>query len=143
MEETRRGEFTLGMALKEMREGKFDFTRRGECVGCGTCCSNLLPLKAQEITRIRRYVGQHHIKPRPREVVRAGSHGEDLRCPFRDDAAKKCKIYEVRPEICRQFKCDKERTGERSHFPGLLSSYQVVKMRETFFPSSAAGAVRK
>ena len=106
-----------------------DFTVDGKCSNCGNCCSNCLPLSNAEITRIRAYIKKHNIKEQRHNVAT----GVDMTCPFRDEGNKKCLIYEIRPAICRKFKCDYTKqdllkTREDSH-----KINRVVFMRTEFF----------
>lgn len=80
-----------------------NYTCNGKCSGCGECCGDILHLSRKEIKRIAKYIKQNKIEATPRNILVA----YDNTCPFRDNANKKCKIYEVRPDICRVFKCDK------------------------------------
>lgn len=80
-----------------------DFTNNGKCSNCGECCGDILHLSKEEIIRIDRYLKKNKIEPTPRCILVA----YDNTCPFRDNKNKKCKIYEVRPEICRVFQCNK------------------------------------
>lgn len=79
-----------------------DNTINGKCAGCGECCSNMLPLSRNEISRIKAYIKKHNIKEQRHNFML----GIDMTCPFRDDANKKCTIYPVRPDICRDFVCN-------------------------------------
>lgn len=79
-----------------------DYTNNGKCSNCGRCCSNLLPLTDDEIVRIKKYIKKHNIKKQVHNVLEK----IDMNCPFRDEINKKCLIYEIRPEICRQFMCN-------------------------------------
>lgn len=80
-----------------------NYTCNGKCSGCGECCGDILHLSRKEIKRIAKYIKQNKIEATLRNILVA----YDNTCPFRDNANKKCKIYEVRPDICRVFKCDK------------------------------------
>lgn len=95
--------------LTERAGGVTDLTDNGECTGCGACCGSMLPVSAEEIRTIQRYVKRHGIKP----YVDRGPWSNfdfDLTCPFLDRGKKdkKCRIYEVRPFICRMFNCHVE-----------------------------------
>ena len=80
-----------------------DFSEHGRCINCGTCCrTNFLPLSDQEIVRIRQYIKKYKIKAAP--VV--SKCQAMFCCPFRDDRLRSCKIYAVRPEVCRGFWCN-------------------------------------
>ena len=78
-----------------------DFTNNGKCSNCGECCGDILHLSKEEIIRIDRYLKKNKIEPTPRCILVT----YDNTCPFRDNKDKKCKIYEVRPEVCSNFIC--------------------------------------
>ena len=84
-----------------------DFTKDGACSRCGNCCTHHLPLFPEEQKRIWDYIRANHIHP----VCHCDPTGTepfvDFLCPFleyQDDKAS-CRIYEVRPAICRSFLC--------------------------------------
>ena len=88
----------------------------GNCSNCGECCSSVLPWTKEEIEIVKKYYKEHteiHKKvksnciPLKNKVTR--KYDVNLQCPFRDRENKKCMIYEVRPEICRRFKCNKNK----------------------------------
>lgn len=80
-----------------------NYTCNGKCSSCGQCCGDILHLSKQEIKTIDDYLKIHKVEPTPRNVFAA----YDNTCPFRDNDKKICKIYEVRPQICRTYQCDK------------------------------------
>lgn len=86
----------------------YDFTDNGKCSNCGSCCTCNLALTEQEVAIIKRYIKQHNIKPK-KTIFPTNEPVLDMTCPFLDETVKthKCQIYEVRPTICRWFKCDK------------------------------------
>ena len=106
-----------------------DFTINGKCSQCGQCCSNLLPLSKIEIKRIKDYVKKHRIKEQRHNAMMA----VDMTCPFRDETNKKCLIYEIRPEICRVFQCNKDRDAIVANKMRLHGVNNVVLMRNEFF----------
>lgn len=126
---------TLNDLMRDMKNGVHDFTENGKCSQCGQCCSNLLPMTDKEIETIRRYIRRHGIKEQKHFIPLAG-HTIDLTCPFLDNTKKteKCTIYEVRPAICKCFKCD-EPNGAINHKELFEGVRKVVDMRETFFES--------
>lgn len=77
----------------------------GRCSNCGNCCTEMIPLTVSEVKLIKAYVKEKHIEP-DYEVF--SDKGINLLCPFRDMENHKCKIYEVRPKICRVFKCNQD-----------------------------------
>lgn len=59
--------------------------------------------------------------------------GVDMTCPFRDERNKKCLIYEIRPEICRVFKCDQGRDEIVANKMQMHGVNNAVLMRNEFF----------
>ncbi len=117
--------------LDDMNNGVLDFTDNGRCISCGECCSNVLPMKMKEIKVIKRYIKDHGIKEQKVSAVFADPV-YDLTCPFlRKDVSKdRCTIYPVRPQICRDFKCDKARHNEFFH--GSMDGFMLIDVRDTF-----------
>lgn len=109
-----------------------DFTVGGKCSNCGCCCSDILPLSSEEVELIRKYIKRNDIKEQRHNFL----NGYDLTCPFRDEAKRKCLIYEVRPAICRQFMCNHtEHEIMKAKF-NLQKINKIVFMRSEFFNSS-------
>lgn len=120
--------------IRDMENGIYDFTDNGKCVGCGACCSNYLPLSSKEVKEIHRYIKKHHITEKKHNAPTT-SPIFDMTCPFLDESksCEKCSIYPVRPQICRDFKCDKPR--KKIYADKRISHIRlaVVDMREEFF----------
>lgn len=109
-----------------------DFTVNGKCSGCGSCCSNILPVSDAEVKRIREYICTHDIKEQKK--LWAAPDAMDMTCPFRDDVNRKCTIYEVRPAICRVYKCDNDAKGIHPKELRIQKDVDgIVLMRGTFF----------
>ena len=118
--------------IADMKSGVFDRTVNGDCSNCGQCCGNYLPVSKTDIKRIKQYIAKNDIKEQIRRLPVA-NNVFDFQCPFRDEGNKKCTIYEVRPAICRDFKCDKPRKEieiNKSYYNG---KYDIVDMRFEFF----------
>ena len=109
-----------------------DFTDNGKCSNCGNCCSNMLPLSEKEINHIKKYIKLHNIKEQRHNAM----VGIDMTCPFRDEANKKCLIYEVRPQICRQFMCNHTKEDIMRAKMDFHLINRVVCMRHEFFNST-------
>ena len=107
-----------------------DYTVNGECSNCGECCGAILPVTGKELKAIRRYVKKHHIKPVRHGMMGMTNQAIDLTCPFRDNTARKCLIYEVRPWICREYRCDKYCRHET--FTVRPAGVGIVNMRKEF-----------
>lgn len=118
--------------MDEMEQGVYDFTQNGECSNCGQCCSRFLPVSAKEVKAIKRYIQKHRIKEQ-RHLLPTASYTDDWTCPFRSEAERKCLIYEVRPAICRDFRCDKPAKQIKANKDMYHGRYQVVDMRMEFF----------
>lgn len=70
----------------------YNIPTHNKCTGCGECCG-IVPASKSEVDAIRNYISVHGIKPI--------KHKNLYVCPFRDNEAKKCLIYPVRPTVCR------------------------------------------
>lgn len=81
----------------------------GECSGCGDCCTAILPVSKKELKRIVLYVKENGIKLVDHCAgLPMNELPKDMQCPFLDLSRpdRKCNIYDVRPKICRLFKCN-------------------------------------
>lgn len=99
--------------------GEYDLTNNGKCTGCGACCSSILPMSKKEISKIRGYIKRHNIK--------VSATIGDIDCPFMDREKKteRCKIYPVRPGICRAFKCDIKKPERFGQVDGVYNLNQI------------------
>ena len=70
----------------------FNIPAHKNCINCGECCG-IIPASITEVNTIRNYIQLNGIKPIKQKNKSI--------CPFRDNKAKKCLIYPVRPTICR------------------------------------------
>ena len=97
---------TLSEVYDSMEKGVYDFCVDGKCSGCGQCCTALLPISDKELRIIKRYISKKHVTPAIHAVPLKADL--DLTCPFLDESkdCDKCKIYPVRPKICRTFQCN-------------------------------------
>ena len=112
--------------------GITDYTCNGQCSCCGQCCGDILHLSRKEIKRIRQYVKDHKIQPTAKNIFVA----YDNTCPFRDNVNKKCKIYEVRPDICREFICNLKKEDIYNNRERNNNSKLARSMRQLFFDDS-------
>lgn len=117
--------------------GFANFTVDGKCSGCGSCCSDFLPISKAEIQTIKRYIKKHNIKAAVHLEAVMGGH-TDFTCPFRDNEKKICTIYEVRPAICRVFSCDQNRADAFRNRDKLIEVNDEVSMRNTFFGDNSS-----
>lgn len=123
---------TLESMMNDFKSGVYDFTNNGKCIQCGSCCSNYLPMTKKEISGIKNYVKVHKIKA---QLHTAGlkEPAFDMTCPFLDITKdkEKCTIYKVRPKICRDFSCCKDK---RKHLNKTFVNNAIpIDVRETFF----------
>ncbi len=127
----------LELVQREMQDNIYNFTKDGKCSGCGACCSNLLPMSDKEIRTIRKYIKKNNIKE-CKHIIPVAELAFDMTCPFldTDKDCDKCRIYEVRPMICRKFICDNAQraklTRQEAH-----QTRRCVDVRETFFGGKA------
>ncbi len=124
-----------------------DKTINGQCIQCGECCSNFLPMTAAEVDRVARYVAEKGIKPARHFPVVLVQQPLDMCCPFLDvnKPKEKCSIYPVRPSICRHFSCHymTDKDAERRMLyqlsnDGWFDKASIVNVRNTFFPETRA-----
>lgn len=119
---------------EHVEHGNYDCTVNGKCSGCGDCCSNRLPLSQKEINQIKIYIKKHNIVEQKHGIFVLSRATIDMTCPFMDSTAKdhKCTIYPVRPQICREYMCNKGETFMPSSAV-LDGNHHNIFMRETFF----------
>ncbi len=125
---------TLAQVQNEMERGVFDFTKGGNCIGCGKCCSNYLPISSGEIKDIKRYIQKYHIEEHVR-VAPTTNPTLDMTCPFLNETKEnnKCTIYPVRPQICRVFIRNQPPSKVKMNKEHFNRSRTIVDMRKTFF----------
>ena len=86
------------------RDKIINFTENGQCSRYGNCCASVIPVTEKEKARLKQYAADHGIEPKlpsfPCSILY-------LLCPFFSKAEKKCLAYDVRPAVCRVFRCDK------------------------------------
>ena len=119
---------TIEQMIKDMEHGVYDFTVNGKCSQCGACCSSLLPITSKELSDLKKYVRSHHIKP-IKHFAPTIVPMPDLTCPFRSDEEKKCLVYEVRPEICREFQCNKPKEHIKPKMSKPIEDYEIINLR--------------
>lgn len=102
------------------------------CSNCGECCTDFLPVSPEELETIKRYVKDHNIKETIR-IVPSLDVTVDITCPFRDPDNKICKIYEVRPAICKRFMCNKSEEESIAYRDILLSKYGMTNFRREIY----------
>lgn len=122
--------------INDYSHGTYNFTDNGKCIECGNCCSRYLLMTQKEINIINKYIEKHKIK-RQMHVLNVLNNTTDVidcYCPFLDitKSNHKCTIYEVRPEICRVYKCDY--WGQKDRRPPLQNkNLRVVDLTEQFY----------
>ena len=125
---------TIEEIIDDMETGVLDFTKNGECSGCGSCCSNYLPLSEKEIREIRKYMKKHNITEK-KQLMPTLYPMFDLTCPFLDNSKEKnkCTIYPSRPQICRVFVCNQPPSQVNENRELFWRTRMPVNMRKTFF----------
>lgn len=76
----------------------------GNCSRCGNCCTMAIPITRKEEKRIRKYIIENNIFPE--NLIENNNFYAN--CCFFDRKNKCCKIYSVRPQICKTFKCNRD-----------------------------------
>lgn len=119
-----------------------DFTKDGECSRCGGCCSRMLPMSHKEEETIRKYIKRNRVKPHELEKnLVLAEKPYDFTCPFLELGEEtQCKIYAVRPGVCKAFLCNKD-DGQVATDLSIedlnkykeLPARRVIDMWDTFF----------
>lgn len=91
---------TLGEYLRDYGQIT-NFTKDGQCIRCGQCCTEILPLTDEELQTIKQYVKKHNIRNQHSKVLIVD---RDITCPLMN-YKHECLIYDIRPAICRSFIC--------------------------------------
>ena len=123
----------LESVQKGMADNIYNFCKDGKCSQCGSCCSNFLPMSRKEVDAIRRYIRKNNIQE-CKHLLPTAKQPYDMTCPFLDTgkSCEKCRIYPVRPEICKQFICDNEQRAK--HNRKLLGQTRsIIDVRSEFF----------
>lgn len=97
--------------------------KQERCINCGMCCTDTLPLTETELQRIREHVRAHGI---PDSMI------DPTTCPFRDPRRKRCAIYEVRPLVCRVYRCT-DAISEMEEMMRQFGERQPQSMRAAIF----------
>lgn len=105
----------------------------GTCSHCGECCTDFIPLTQKEYTILKNYIKEHNIELTNWDIYNAMTQKTDVHvlCPFLDKDTKLCKVYEVRPKICRTFKCCKKADVLFKERDTILKSAKYNKMSNT------------
>ena len=78
-----------------------DYFVDGKCSRCGECCTPFIPITNKEYEKIKKYIKENDIECENQ----IDGNNVYIKCCFYNRKEKKCNIYEVRPEVCRRFKC--------------------------------------
>lgn len=81
----------------------------GKCTKCGQCCTDFIPLKLKEVDTLKKYIAEHNIELTDWTEFNPTTGMYDIKmfCPLLEKGTNLCKAYEVRPNICKTFKCCK------------------------------------
>ena len=131
---TRVNEFIKNMSINTYENR----THKGHCIKCGDCCTAFLPLSEEDITVIKKYLSTHEIKPEHNSTHDA----IDMLCPFLSNK-RLCLIYEVRPLICRVFKCNKTVEQANQRYKKLFMKINIShkNMWSVFFNDNRANTI--
>ncbi len=113
----------------------FNIPAHSNCINCGKCCG-IIPVTNTDIERIRKFV---HENPSALEVF-AREREDVLECRFRDNEARKCAIYPVRPTICRLFGVIKELQCENGNSANVNGNLFINNGSE--FPTAMMNEIK-
>lgn len=83
------------------------------CSNCNECCSIATPILEDEFVKLKKYLqsnkqGKIAMKEAVTRIQKSIKLKRiNLMCPF-SNSSRKCSIYSMRPQICREFHCDTE-----------------------------------
>jgi Fe-S-cluster containining protein len=110
-----------------------DNTINHKCSMCGGCCGFIIPITETELRRIRNYVKENNIQCEP-QIDRA-TNTFDSRCCFLDRKTLKCKINNVKPFVCKDFKCDHKDWKQRRDLYDKRAKYNSLLNKNTIVAS--------
>jgi Fe-S-cluster containining protein len=106
------------------------------CSNCGDCCRSFsIDLYSVEYQQILRYLKRYfsisdlnRIRGLCGMEVAIEQRGlaKMRRCPFRNEESKLCTINEVKPIVCRQYKCEKIEWADSSGCSGKKKSREMI-----------------
>lgn len=112
------------------------FVKNGKCSRCGQCCSAHIPITDRDVARIKSYVLENHVKPIP-HCGETNQVFMDLLCPFlkqHTDGTSECTIYEIRPDICKMYQCDKNPANYLNVAATFITQSEERNLQQLFFP---------
>lgn len=95
-------------------EGKVVDLENPKCISCNECCSLATMITEKEYKKIKKYLttdvnGIALYKRGKDLILRYRKQGTIyFKCPLSSEISKRCGIYKIRPQICRDFHCKKE-----------------------------------
>lgn len=110
-----------------------DMTCNGNCSRCGSCCGMFIPFTDGELKVIKEYVKKHNIQPYDRMNKLTGQFS--AHCCFYDENKKECRIYPVRPYVCRDFICSRKNWKEYRDKYELRGKYNSSLSKKTTMAS--------
>ena len=100
----------VGMVSLELFGGQSDFEIAAQhpewCSHCGTCCAESSPIfiHKDELNVLLQFNPDlRHEMISNNDYSEHFRFKEDLPCKFHDFKAKRCKIYDIRPHVCRSY----------------------------------------
>lgn len=102
----------------------------GSCSRCGNCCTNFLFMTDKELQAIKKYAKENKLSDNYDHLLK---DNVVMMCPFNNQKEGKCDIYEVRPEICRTFKCNVQLEVLEQARNYYATRFKPVDMREEVF----------
>lgn len=106
-----------------MKEKLTPNTCNGNCSRCGSCCGIGIPITRKEEKTIREYIKQNNIQKE--NLFNEVTNTFYCSCCFYDRKNKLCKIYPVRPSICKSFKCNRN--------PEQLEKEKVINHKRSYW----------
>jgi Fe-S-cluster containining protein len=74
------------------------WVRKGECNGCGFCCEIITQVHLDFVLNDPDWIKVRGLPPNGRKLYLINDP-----CPQLEQETKRCKIYENRPQLCKDF----------------------------------------
>ena len=100
--------------LKDNMEGEIIDYNNPKCIDCNDCCSMGAVVTEKEYKKIKKYISTDvngiALYKKGMEIVKRHLDKGTIyyKCPFSGEYSKKCGIYKIRPQVCKDFHCKKE-----------------------------------
>lgn len=98
----------------------------GNCNGCNGCCSVTSPISKEELLLLKRLFKKKHLKQFVKNQMKYKGEGINDECFFHIDG--KCSIYNLRPDVCKVYHCDKNKMKGQFEFFKTFRGHYIYEL---------------